>query len=189
MCALPKGLKPLKPAVFLDRDGTIIREAYYLADPEQVELVDGAAAALRELAAAGYALVIVTNQSGIARGLYVEEDFQAVESRLEEMLEAEGVKIDGVFHCPHHPDFSGPCDCRKPGPGLYRRAQRALDLDLAESVYIGDRVKDVLPAITFEGRGILVRTGYGTEQEATVPEGITVVDDLAAAARLILTSR
>jgi D-glycero-D-manno-heptose 1,7-bisphosphate phosphatase len=172
--------------VFIDRDGTIISERHYLADPGLVELVPGASAALRELAAHGFMLVIVTNQSGIARGLYQEEDFHAVQHRLEEMLMQDGVKIDAVYFCPHHPDFSGPCDCRKPGPGMYRRAQRDLGIDLSRSAYVGDRIKDVEPAVTFEGFGVLVRTGYGADEEARLPAGQHVTDDIEAAAKLIL---
>jgi D-glycero-D-manno-heptose 1,7-bisphosphate phosphatase len=179
-------IKPLRPAVFLDRDGTIIVERDYVADPALVELVPGAIAALRELANAGFALIIVTNQSGIARGLYKERDFEAVQARLLELLTAEGVQLDAVYHCPHHPDYSGPCDCRKPGPGMYRRAQRDLDIDLAKSVYVGDRIKDVQAALGFGGRGVLVRTGHGANEEASAPAGIEIADDIAQAAQIIL---
>jgi len=176
-----------RPAVFLDRDGTIVVERYYLADPAGVELVPGAAAALRSLAEAGYALVVVTNQSGIARGLYGEGDFRAVQRRIEELLEREGVRLDAVYHCPHHPAYTGPCDCRKPAAGLYRRAARELGLDLSRSVCIGDRLKDVLPARELGcAAGILVRTGYGEEQAPEAPEWVRVEADLPAAARAVL---
>lgn len=175
-----------RPAAFLDRDGTIIEERHYLADPDGVHLVPGAAEAMRVLAQAGYALVVVTNQSGIARGLYTAADFAAVQARLEEILAGVGVRFDAVRHCPHHPDVTGPCDCRKPGTGMYRSAAAELGLDLASSVYAGDRVKDVLPALELGGRGFLVRTGYGAEEQDGVPEGITVVDDLAALARHVV---
>jgi D-glycero-D-manno-heptose 1,7-bisphosphate phosphatase len=169
-------------AAFLDRDGTVIQEAHYLADPELVTLVPGATDAMRDLAAAGFRIIIVTNQSGIARGLYTEEDFRAVQRRVEEMLEQHGVTIDAVFHCPHHPDHTGPCDCRKPGLGMYHSAAARFGLDLAGSIYVGDRVKDVLPARATGGRGYLVRTGYGRDEEPHAPEGIRVVDDLRAVA-------
>jgi len=176
-----------RPAVFLDRDGTIVVERYYLADPAGVELVPGAGAALRSLAEAGYALVVVTNQSGIARGLYGEQDFRAVQRRIEEALEREGVRLDGVYHCPHHPDYTGPCECRKPAAGLYRRAARDLGLDLSRSVCIGDRLKDVLPARELGcAAAILVRTGYGEEQAPDAPEWVRVEADLPAAARAVL---
>jgi D-glycero-D-manno-heptose 1,7-bisphosphate phosphatase len=172
---------------FLDRDGTIIQEREYLADPAGVELVPGAAAALRAVAAAGYALVLVTNQSGIARGLYSEADFRAVQHRLEELLAADGVHFDAVFHCPHHPDVTGPCDCRKPATGMHRRAAALLGIDLAASVYAGDRLRDVLPAVELGGRGFLVRTGYGADEAPGAPAGVQVIDDLPALARLLAT--
>lgn len=175
-----------RAAVLLDRDGTIIHERHYLADPDGVELIPGAAEALRDLAGHGFALVVVTNQSGIARGLIRPDQYVAVERRLNELLEEQGVRLDATFHCPHHPEWSGPCDCRKPAPGLYLRAADALGLELSRSYYIGDKVGDVLPAQRFGGTGFLVRTGHGAEQATSAPDGVHVVDDLASAARRIL---
>lgn len=173
-----------RPAVFLDRDGTIIDEVEYLSNPDGVVLLPGAGAALRDLASSGYALVVVTNQSGIARGMYTEDDFRLVQARLEDLLAEEDVRLDAALHCPHHPDFTGPCDCRKPALGLYTRAEEMLGLDLAASIYVGDRISDALPALSTHGRGYLVRTGYGSVQEQRVPDGIEVIDDLAELARI-----
>lgn len=170
-------------ALFLDRDGTLIQERDYLADPDAVEFVPGAVDALRAFAAAGYAVVIVTNQSGIARGLYSADQFRAVQDRVEQLLERAGVRIDAVFHCPHHPDFTGPCECRKPALGMYRAAAEQLGVDLAGSLYVGDRVKDVLPALRLGGRGCLVQTGYGADEAASLPAGVDTAADLAALAR------
>lgn len=175
-----------RPAVFLDRDGTIIVEASYLADPDGVELVAGASGAMRALHDAGFALVVVTNQSGIGRGLYTLDQYVAVAERLDVILEREGVVVDATEFCPHHPDTSSPCDCRKPGTAMHRRAAAALDLDLGHSFYVGDKVSDVLPAAELGGQAILVRTGYGAESEARVPAGVWIADDLTAAAALIL---
>jgi D-glycero-D-manno-heptose 1,7-bisphosphate phosphatase len=174
----------LRAAAFLDRDGTIIEEREYLADPEGVALLAGAAQALRSLQNAGYALVVVTNQSGIARGYYREEEYQRVQARLEELLAREGVALDGSYYCPHHPDFTGRCDCRKPGTALYRRAARELGLHLAGSIYVGDRLSDVLPALELGGRGFLVATGYGAGEAAQAPSRVTVVPDLAGVAAI-----
>lgn len=174
-----------RAAAFIDRDGTLIEELEYLSDPERVALIPGAVEALRALRAAGFLLVVVTNQSGIARGLYQEADFRAVQARLDALLAAHGVHLDAVYHCPHHPDFTGPCDCRKPGLGMYRAAEAELGLDLTASAFIGDRASDVLPAIATGGMGFLVRTGYGSAEEGRVPAGIEVVDDLAAVARAL----
>jgi D-glycero-D-manno-heptose 1,7-bisphosphate phosphatase len=173
----------LRPAAFLDRDGTIIEEREYLSDPAGVVLLPGAAAGLRRLAAAGYALVVVTNQSGIARGYFTEAAFRAVQRRLADLLAAEGVMLDGVFHCPHHPELTGACDCRKPALGMYRAAAARLGLDLRAAIYVGDRAADVTPAIALGGRGFLVRTGYGERERQLVPADIEVVADLDAAAR------
>lgn len=169
-------------AAFLDRDGTLIVERSYLADPERVAPIAGAAAALRTLAAAGFKLIIVTNQSGIARGYYTADDFHAVQRRVESIFARDGVRFDGVYHCPHHPEVDGRCACRKPAPGLYLRAAREHGLDLARSIYVGDKLSDVEPALTLGGAGFLVRTGYGLEHAARAPSGVRVVDDIAAVA-------
>jgi D-glycero-D-manno-heptose 1,7-bisphosphate phosphatase len=143
-------------AAFVDRDGTIIEDVHYLARAEQVRLVPGAAAALRRLHAAGVPIVIVTNQSGIARGYFTEAEYQLVAAHVERVLRAAGVPVLASYHCPHHPSVGGPCDCRKPGALLYERAAREHALDLARSLYVGDRCRDVAPALRFGGMGILV---------------------------------
>ena len=182
-------MEALRAAVFIDRDGTLIVERSYLADPEGVHLVPGATSALADLRAAGLALVTVTNQSGIALGLYTQADYEAVAARLDAVLTEAGTPVDRTEHCPHHPDVTGRCDCRKPSTGMHRRAAAALGLDLSRSYYVGDKVTDVLPATELRGQGILVRTGYGREHERSVPEGTWVVDDLRAAADLIVQAR
>ncbi|HEX9106925.1 MAG TPA: HAD family hydrolase [Longimicrobiales bacterium] len=168
---LPATAQPprLRPAAFLDRDGTIMVERGFLADPAGVELLPGALEGLRALREAGYALVIVTNQSGIARGYFGEPEFRAVQARLEELLAGEGISLDGVYLCPHHPDSGPACNCRKPAPGLYRRAAEELRLDLSRSLFIGDRPSDVQAARTLGGTGILLRTGYGDAVAAALP--------------------
>lgn len=178
-----------RPAAFVDRDGTLIVEREYLADPAGVEFVPGAIDALRGLRDLGYRLVVVTNQSGIGRGIYSEADYQAVRQRIDDVLAEQGIRLDGVYHCPHHPEITGPCECRKPGLGLYRQAERELGVDLAESVYIGDRSRDVLPALQLGGLGLLVLTGYGAAEAAQVPAGIEVVSDLMGALLFIRERR
>jgi D-glycero-D-manno-heptose 1,7-bisphosphate phosphatase len=175
-----------RPAAFLDRDGTVVKDAHYLADPDKVELIPGAADAIRRLREAGLALVLVTNQSGIARGLYTEAQYHAVAKRVDQLLRDAGAPLDATYYCPHHPDHGGPCDCRKPGTGLYRRAAREHGLDPAASYYVGDKLTDVLPAVALGGQGILVRTGYGAAAEPRLPSGFWAVDDLGGAAELIL---
>lgn len=177
-----------RPVVFLDRDGTLIEDADYLADPEGVVLLPGAVEALARFRDAGWAAVVVTNQSGIARGLYGEADYRAVARRLEAMLAAEGVPVAATLHCPHHPDHSGPCACRKPAPGLLLAAVRALGLDLGRAVMVGDKVSDLQAGAAVGARPILVRTGYGavTASGPGLPEGTVVVDGLAEAADHVL---
>ena len=177
----------LRPAVFVDRDGTLVPERFYLADPDGVALVHGAAEALVSLRRSDYVLVVVTNQSGIARGLYTLADYRAVAARLDRVLQEAGVPVDGTYYCPHHPDFTGPCACRKPATGMYRQAAHDLRLDLGRSWYVGDKITDVLPALELGGRGVLVRSGYGRELEPAAPAGVAVVDDLPAAAAHILS--
>ncbi len=176
----------LRPAVFLDRDGTIVGERHYLADPAGVALIPGAIEAMTELRDAGFALVVVTNQAGIARGLYTLDDYHAVAARIDEVLGSAGVVVDGTWYCPHHPESTGPCTCRKPDTGMYREAAQLLGLDVQASYYVGDKKSDVLPAIELGGRGILVRTGYGKDHESGVEADVWVVDDVRGAARRIL---
>jgi histidinol-phosphate phosphatase family protein len=143
-------------AVFLDRDGTIIEDVHYIGDPDRVVLIPGAARAIANLNAAGRPVIVITNQSGIARGMLSEADYESVKARLDALLAEEGARIDATYFCPHHPDFSGPCDCRKPGTLLYERAIAELRLDATRSAFIGDRWRDLEPAIALGGDGVLV---------------------------------
>ena len=179
----------MRPAVFLDRDGTLIAEVGYLGDPDGVALLPGVPDALRRLREAGYALVLVSNQAGVARGYFTEEDVLAVNGRLEEMLADEGLRLDGWEYCTHHPEVTGPCDCRKPAPGMLHRAARELDLDLARSWIVGDHPSDVEAGHRAGGRGILVLSGHTHEHDDELPKGVPgvpVVPDLAAATDVIL---
>lgn len=176
-----------RPAVFLDRDGTLVHDPGYLHRPDDVQLLPGAAAAVARLAAAGYWIVVVTNQSGIARGLYGPADFAAVQGRLTELLARHGARLDATFFCPHHPDVSGPCPCRKPGVQLFEAAAAALGIDFRRSWFVGDKVSDVEPAIALGGRGLLVETGDGARHAAAARAlGVPVCADLTAAATHIL---
>lgn len=176
-----------RPGVFLDRDGTLIEDLNYLRDPADVRLLPGAAEAVRRLTLAGRPVVVVTNQSGIARGLLTEDDYLATVARLDALLAAEGARLSGHYHCPHLPELTGPCECRKPGPLLYRRAAADLDLDLEQSWWVGDRVRDIAAASRFGGRGLLVLTGSGAAEASTpAAQGWPTVPTLAAAAQVIL---
>jgi D-glycero-D-manno-heptose 1,7-bisphosphate phosphatase len=184
------------PAVFLDRDGTLNREVHYLGDPDQLELLPGAAEGLRRLRAAGFRLVVITNQAGVARGYFSEKDVQRVHARLQALLRARGAEVDAFYYCPHHPEGQGAyrraCPGRKPGTALYERAARELGLDLARSFVVGDKDTDLQPGIALGCRTILLRTGYGQALlDAGALDGMPidhVADDLQAAATWILAA-
>jgi histidinol-phosphate phosphatase family protein len=176
-----------RPALFTDRDGTLIRDVHYLREPARVALIPGAVDFLRQFRDAGFALVVVTNQSGIARGLITVAEYEAVRARLDELLAAEGVTLDASLHCPHHPDHGGPCECRKPGTLLFEQARDGLGLDLASSLLVGDRWRDVAPAIRLGARGILVAGAETPHEDVEMARGaVDVVHRLADAARLAL---
>jgi len=178
-----------KRAVFLDRDGTIVDDPGFLHEPDKVTLLPGAAAAIRRLNDAGYRVIIVTNQSGIARGRFTVADYEAVQQRLGALLTAQGARLDGAYFCPHHPQFTGPCDCRKPGLKLFRDAQAAFDIDFAQSWWVGDRLSDVQPARALGGHGVLVVTGDGNlHQGQARAGGVTVVADIGEAVEKILST-
>lgn len=176
------------PAVFLDRDGTLVDDPGFLADAGLVSLLPGAGSAVRALAEAGYRVIVVTNQSGMARGLISPEQYAEVAARVDALLAAEGAALTATYVCPHHPAITGPCECRKPGVALYRRAAGEHDVDLGRSIWIGDRMTDVEPARAFGGRAILVLTGQGSRvDDDPAALGIEVASSLAAAAARILS--
>ena len=152
-------------AAFLDRDGTLIEDANYLADPDRVVLIPGAAEAVRTLNEQSVLVVVVTNQSGIAQGLLTEAEYAATRDRLGRLLQQGGARIDASFHCPHHPDVTGPCECRKPGTLLFRRASEELGIDLAASLYVGDRYRDIAPGLALGGFVRLVPSGSTLEED------------------------
>ena len=182
-------------AVFLDKDGTLIEDVPYNVDPDRMTLMPGAGEALRRLSDAGYRLIVVSNQSGVARGLFAESALPAVEQRLREMLAEYGAPIAGFYYCPHHPDGVVPdyaihCDCRKPEPGLILRAAQEHGIALDESWFIGDILNDVEAGRRAGCRTILLDNGNETEWELSrqrLPD--CVVSDLRDAADRILCSR
>jgi D-glycero-D-manno-heptose 1,7-bisphosphate phosphatase len=170
-------------AAMLDRDGTIVLDTDYLRDPATVQLLPGAAAAIRRLSAAGIPSVVITNQSGIARGIISLAQYRAVRQRIDELLAAEGAALLDSFACPHHPDLTGPCACRKPGTALYERAAALYGWDLPRCAFIGDKYRDVAPAGAFGARSWLVRSSVtpDADVERARQEGTRLVDSLAEA--------
>jgi histidinol-phosphate phosphatase family domain/HAD-superfamily hydrolase, subfamily IIIA len=170
--------------VLLDRDGTIIVERHYLSDPRQIEFLPGAVTGLRHMLGMGLGLVVVTNQSAVGRGFFDEAHLNLIHRRLYELLEAEGIHLEGIYFCPHTSEDD--CCCRKPRPGLIKRAAKELDFDLHASFVIGDKPADIELGRQVRATTFLVRTGYGAEfadDPAVNPH--YVADDLSAAAQTI----
>lgn len=181
------GLRPellMKRFVLLDRDGTINAERHYLSEPDQVELLPNAAEGLAELKRLGFGLVVVTNQSGVGRGLFDEARLEQIHDRLRELLRASSVEIDGIVCCTHRPDEG--CGCRKPLPGLVEKASRDHGFSPEASFVVGDKACDVDLGRAVGATTLLVRTGYGIRYvtDATVQPNY-VVDDLLHASRVI----
>ncbi len=179
---------PVKPAIFLDRDGTLNEEVDYLSDPDQLVLIPGAAAAVARLNALGIPVVVVTNQSGIGRGKYDWRDFAAVMARMEALLALEQAKVDAVYASPHHELGLGEYAVkdhpeRKPNPGMLLRAAKEFRLDLSRSWMIGDKAIDIEAGQRAGCRTAQVLTGYGREQRV---EADLVAEDLGEAISLIL---
>ena len=186
----------MKPAVFLDRDGTMIEDVGYLDALDRVDYYPWTVDAIRMLNRAGLPVVVVTNQAGIARGLFTEAFVQETHRYIDARLAAGGARVDAYYYCPHHPAgrvaaFARACDCRKPGRGMIDQAASDLGLDPARSFVVGDTWLDIGLARAVGARGILVRTGAGAAWEARTPNDLAadaVVDNLAAAASWILSS-
>jgi D,D-heptose 1,7-bisphosphate phosphatase len=186
-----------RPAVFLDRDGTLLEEAGYLDRLERLVFFPYSVDAVRLLNHGGFAVVIVTNQAGIARGIFKESFVAEAHRHIADRLALGGACIDGFYYCPHHPDavieaLRQDCDCRKPRPGMFTRAARELGLDLAKSFVVGDRWHDLEAGQRVGARGILVRTGYGRTEEASPKPGVqpaAITDNVMEAVSWILRAR
>jgi D-glycero-D-manno-heptose 1,7-bisphosphate phosphatase len=152
-------------AVFLDRDGTVMEDAHYIKSPDQVRLIPGAAAAVKRINDARVPAIVITNQSGIARGIFTVADYEAVRRHFESLLEAHGAHIDASYYCPHHPTITGACDCRKPGTKMFEDAIRDFALDPTKVAYVGDRWRDVVASKKLGGRGILISSHMTTDED------------------------
>ncbi len=158
-----------KPAVFLDRDGTMIEEVGYIDHPDKVRILPGTIEALRIFREMDWWVLVVSNQSGVARGLFPEERVTAVNRRLQQLLQQKGVAVDGFYYCPHHPRakvdvYRKDCDCRKPRPGLLKQAMRDFPVKPSQSIIVGDRYSDVEAGKLLGLFAILVLTGYGVDE-------------------------
>jgi D-glycero-D-manno-heptose 1,7-bisphosphate phosphatase len=168
----------------LDRDGTVIVDRHYLADPAGVELLPNALSGLQRLSSLGLGLAIVSNQSGLARGYFDRAAVDAVNTRMKELLAAGGVQLDGIYYCPHID--ADDCTCRKPRPGMMLQAVAELDFDPAQAFVLGDKACDVDLGRAFGATSFMVRTGYGAQARAEDADRASyVVADLAEAADVI----
>ena len=181
-------LRSQGPAVFLDRDGTLIRDVNYLSSIDQIEIFPGVAEALRRLRDCGFKLVMVTNQSGVARGLLSEADVQMIHAEILSRLAQEHATLDAIYYCPHHPTegrelYRTECDCRKPRPGMIRRAVAELEIDPEISYVVGDQASDLELAESVGATGILIGQGVAAQTRASP---VVIAEDLVAAARWIM---
>jgi D-glycero-D-manno-heptose 1,7-bisphosphate phosphatase len=184
----------VKPAVFLDRDGVINVDHGYVHDEHDFEFINGVFDATRQLQQLGYLLVLVTNQSGIARGKFSEDRFLSLTQWMDWNFEEHSVEFDGIYYCPHHPEFGEgeykqDCDCRKPKPGMFLSARDFLKIDMANSVMVGDKAEDMMAAQAAEvGMKILVRTGKPITERGEALADV-VLDSIADVPVFLQTQR
>jgi D-glycero-D-manno-heptose 1,7-bisphosphate phosphatase len=170
----------LVPAIFLDRDGTINVDHGYVHESDNFQFIDGVIDAMAKLKEMGYALVLVTNQSGIARGMFTEDQFMHLTEWMDWSLADRGVDLDGVYYCPHHPEgtveeFRQTCDCRKPQPGMLLSAKEELNIDMSASYIVGDKIEDLLAGEAASvGTKVLVRTGKPVTPEAEAKADLVI---------------
>lgn len=182
----------MQAAVFLDRDGTIIEDTGYISSPEQVKFLPGSIAAIKQLKDAGYKIIIISNQSGVARGLISEDMLQTIEKLIHRQILNGGAHVDSSYYCPHHPEhgsypYRQACECRKPHTGLIKKAVKDHDIDLSRSIMVGDHATDIETARRAGIKSVFVMTGHGPEEKANLksqPDHIAA--DITAAADWIL---
>ncbi|MCL2761091.1 MAG: D-glycero-beta-D-manno-heptose 1,7-bisphosphate 7-phosphatase [Desulfuromonadales bacterium] len=177
-------------AVFLDRDGTLNVESGYIFKIEDIKFIPGVKEGLSLLKSAGFLLVVITNQAGVAKNLYTIDDLEKLHNFMQNELEEFGVGIDGWYFCPHHPEYGElkECNCRKPLPGMIYAAANDLNIDLSASWVVGDKTSDILAGIAAGCRSVLVETGYGETEKQSLPERVTVCRDILEAAKFIIAA-
>ena len=182
----------MNKAVFLDRDGTIVEDVGYMNSPQQIQFISGSIEAIKKLNDAGYKVIIITNQAGVAHGLVTEDMLQSIDKALHKGLLHGGAHLDAIYYCPHHPEhgvypYKQACECRKPHPGLILKAQKQFDLDLSQSFMIGDKATDIEAGKSAGTKTIMVMTGRGQEEKANLKnQPDYFADNLLAAAKSLL---
>ena len=157
-----------KLAVFLDRDGVINKEVNYLSNPNDFVFIDGSIEALQILKKKGYLLIVITNQAGIARGYFTEKTLLKIHDKMLKTLRKNNILLDDIFYCPHHPEFSGACNCRKPSPMMIMHAKDRHNIDLENSFMIGDTLNDIATGINANCKTVLVLTGHGKKEQKKI---------------------
>jgi len=179
-------------AVFLDRDGTIVEDVGYMNLPSQIQFIPGSIEAIKMLNEAGYKVVVITNQAGVAKGLINEDMLQTIDKTLHKWILNGGAHLDGVYYCPHHPEYGvypykQVCECRKPHPGLIKRAEKDLKIDLSQSFMIGDKATDVEAGKRAGIKTVFVTTGKGQKEKDKLKEKPDhIADNLLKAVKWIL---
>lgn len=178
------------PAIFLDRDGTINVEKEYLYRVEDWEWIPGAVEAIKLINQMGWLVIVVTNQAGVARGYYTEDDVDVLHRHVDKLLAVEGAKVNAYYYCPHHPEFGDgrECECRKPNSGMLLAAGRYLDIDLGRSYLIGDKSSDIDAAQNVGVTPIIVMTGYGRQEADQISDSVMRADDILDAVKRIFSN-
>jgi len=182
----------MNKAVFLDRDGTIVEDVGYMNSPQQIQFIPGSIEAIKKLNEAGFKVVVITNQAGVARGLITEDMLQTIDKTLHKWILSGGAHLDGLYYCPHHPEhgvhpYKQACECRKPHPGLIKRAHRDLNINLAQSYMIGDKATDVEAGKRAGTKTIYVLTGRGKGEKDRLQEKPDhIAENLADAVKWLL---
>ncbi len=185
-----------RKACFIDRDGVLIKEENYISDPAKVSIIPGVPEALSLLKEQGYLRIVVSNQAGVARGYFEESQIKVIEKRIEELLAASGASVDAWYYCPHHPKgkveaYSFDCDCRKPAPGMLKKAEKDFNIDVKESFLVGDKISDI-EAGQAAGchKSIMVRTGHGEEElDKNGAEGLIIAESFSDAVNMYLKAK
>ncbi|KKM99488.1 hypothetical protein LCGC14_1147430 [marine sediment metagenome] len=155
-------------AIFLDRDGVLNKEVGYLSNPNEFIFLEGSIEALKILKQKDYLLIVITNQAAVARGFLTVETLQVIHNKMVKILKENKISLDGIYYCPHHPEFTGSCDCRKPNPGMILEAKKKYNIDLDKSYMVGDTLNDIQTGIAAKCKTILVLTGYGKEEQKKI---------------------
>jgi D-glycero-D-manno-heptose 1,7-bisphosphate phosphatase len=183
---ISKKVSIIKIAIFLDRDGVVNEEVHLLHKPEDLKLIPRSAEAIAKLNQANIPVILITNQPVVARGLCTNEDINIIHNHLQKLLEQKNAKLDAIYYCPHHPNFTKECECRKPLPGLILKAEKDFNINLTKSYMIGDRISDIKAGFLAGCKTIGVKTGYACDDGFKDATPDMMANDLYHAVEIIL---